>query len=69
MEKATHQDLNGMDIKKVLLEEIETSLVNGNLLCAVALELAKKLKVAPKEIGDTATKQKIKISGCQLGCF
>ena len=69
VEKATHQDLNGIDIKKMLVEEIETVLVNGKLLCAVALELARKLKVAPKEVGDTATKQKIKISGCQLGCF
>ena len=69
VEKATHQDLNGIDIKKMLLEEVETSLVNSNLPCTVALEVAKKLKVAPKEVGDTATKQKIKISSCQLGCF
>ncbi len=69
VEKATHQDLEGMDIKKVLAEEIEASLVNGSLPCAVALEVARKLKVAPKEVGDTATKQKTKISHCQLGCF
>ncbi len=69
VEKATHQNLNGIDIKKMLLEEIEASMVNGNLPCTVALEVARKLKVAPKEVGDTATKQKIKISGCQLGCF
>ena len=69
VEKATHQNLNRIDIKKMLLEEIEASLVNGNLPCTVALEVAKRLKVAPKEVGDTATKQKIKISSCQLGCF
>ena len=69
VEKMTHQNLNGIDIKKMLLEEIEASLVNGNLPCTVALEVAKRLKVAPKEVGDTATKQKIKISSCQLGCF
>ncbi len=69
VEKATHQDLNGIAIKKVLVEEIETSLVNGKLPCVVALALARKVKVAPKEVGDTATKQKIKLSGCQLGCF
>jgi hypothetical protein len=69
VEKATHQNLNGIDIKKMLLEAIEASLVNGNLPCAVALEVARKLKVAPKKVGDTATKQKIKISQCQLGCF
>ncbi len=69
VEKATHQNLNGIDIKKMLLEEIEASLVNDNLPCTVALEVARRLKVAPKEVGDTATKQKIKISSCQLGCF
>ncbi len=67
--KATHQDLDGIDIKKMLAEEIEASLVNGKLPCAVALEVARKLKVTPQEVGDTATKQKTKISQCQLGCF
>ncbi len=69
VEKATHQDLDGIDIKKMLVEEIAASLANGKLSCMVALEVARKLKVTPKEVGDTATKQKIKISQCQLGCF
>ena len=75
VEKATHQDLNGIDIKKMLLEEIEAFLVNpyskyrGNIPCTAALEIARRLKVTPKEVGDAATKQKIKISNCQLGCF
>lgn len=69
VEKATHHDLTGMAIKETLAEEIAASLVNGYLPCTVALNIARKIKVVPKEVGDTATKQKIKISGCQLGCF
>jgi hypothetical protein len=55
--------------KKVLEDEIKSSLINGKLPCAVAFKIAKKLKVAPKDVGDAANELKIKISSCQLGCF
>ena len=54
---------------KTLEEEIQASLVNGKLPCAQAFRIAKKVKVAPKEVGDTANRLSIKISSCQLGCF
>ena len=54
---------------KALEQEIKASLVNGKLPCAVAFRVAKKLKVSPKEVGDAANELKIKIAGCQLGCF
>ena len=57
------------DIAKVLEEEMRASLVGGKLPCAVAFQIAKKLKVSPKEVGDAANRLKIKISSCQLGCF
>ncbi len=49
--------------------EIRASLVNGRLPCAVAFKIAKKLKVSPRQVGDTANILNIKIMGCQLGCF
>lgn len=52
-----------------LEQEVKESLVDGKLPCAVAFKIAKKLQVAPKEVGDTANKLKIKIANCQLGCF
>jgi len=55
--------------KKVLEDEIKSSLINGKLPCAVAFKIAKKLKVSPKDVGDAANELKIKISSCQLGCF
>jgi len=54
---------------KALEEELKASLVEGKLPCAIAFKIAKKLKVAPKEVGDAANELKIKISSCQLGCF
>ena len=54
---------------KALEEELKASLVEGKLPCAVAFKIAKKLKVAPKEVGDAANELKIKIASCQLGCF
>lgn len=54
---------------KALEEEMKASLVNGRLPCAAAFRIAKKLKVAPKDVGDAANRLKIKIASCQLGCF
>jgi len=69
LEKATHDDLDVADISQTLIDEIEASLVNGRLTCPVAFKIAKKMKVTPREVGDAATKQNIKIMNCQLGCF
>jgi len=50
-------------------KKISESLVNGKLPCPVAFKIAKELKVAPKDVGETCNKIGIKISDCQLGCF
>ena len=56
-------------MNRTLEEELQASLVNGKLSCAEAFRIAKKLKVAPRQVGDMANKLNIKISSCQLGCF
>jgi len=56
-------------LDRTLEEEIQASLVNGRLPCAVAFKIARKLKVSPKQVGDMANKLNIKIVSCQLGCF
>ncbi len=67
--KATHDDLVGKQINRAVIDEVESSLVNGALPCAVAFKVVGTLQVTPREIGDAATRQKIKINNCQLGCF
>jgi len=54
------------DLVKKRIEEISK---DGKLPCPLALALAKELNVSPKVIGANATKLKIKLSACQLGCF
>ena len=56
-------------MQKSLEEELQTSLVNGKLPCAVAFKIAEKFKVTPGQVGDTANKLNIKVVNCQLGCF
>ncbi len=72
MKKTTSRfqgDGNIEQMNRTLVEELEASLVNGQLPCAVAFKIARKLKVAPREVGDTANKLNIRIVNCQLGCF
>jgi len=50
-------------------EKVKSSLVDGKLPCAVALKIARELKVSPLEVGKIANKLSIKLCNCQLGCF
>jgi len=54
---------------RALEEELKASLVEGKLPCAVAFQIARKLKVSPKQVGGAANRLNIKIASCQLGCF
>jgi hypothetical protein len=65
----SQEDGNIEQMNRRLEEELEASLVNGKLPCAVAFKIARKLKVASGEVGDTANKLNIRIANCQLGCF
>ena len=67
--KATHEDLDSVQVPKALADAILASLVDGQLFCAAAFEVARKVKATPKQVGDAATKLHVRISKCQLGCF
>ncbi|OGO45773.1 MAG: hypothetical protein A2Z05_02835 [Chloroflexi bacterium RBG_16_60_22] len=69
VEKASHEDLVGKVIREEITERVRGSLVRGGLPCPVAHDLGRELKVSIKEIGDAATRMKIKIIDCQLNCF
>jgi len=45
-----------------LEKEIQDSLVDGKLPCAVAFSIAKKLEVSTRQVGDTTNKLDIKIA-------
>ncbi len=68
-EKADPDDLDSIPVSSALAAELKSSLVAGKLPCGVAFDVARKVKVSPKQIGDATNKLNMKIVGCQLGCF
>lgn len=57
--------------REEILKAVEEAAASheGQLPCAVAQDLARKLGVPMISIGEAANELKIKISKCQLGCF
>lgn len=54
---------------KALEEKVVSSLVKGQLPCAVAFKIASELKLRPQDVGKAADNLGIRIIHCQLGCF
>jgi hypothetical protein len=53
----------------VLAEALRKSSKDRTVACAVAFEVARDLKVPPREVGKTADLLDIAITKCQLGLF
>lgn len=52
-----------------LKEMIEQKSKDGRINCKDALGIAESLDISAAIVGKTADEMKIKIKGCQLGCF
>ena len=50
-------------------EALKEAGIEKEITCPQAFAIAKKAKVTLKAIGDYCNANKIKIHGCQLGCF
>ncbi len=50
-------------------ERVKEVAKDGKLACRVAFQIAAEFDVAPRKVGDAANELKIKLAGCQLGCF
>ena len=61
--------MTGEDIDTVVARESEGAAGEGRLACARALGIARRLGVAPGEIGAAANRLDVRIVDCQLGCF
>ncbi|OPY70911.1 MAG: hypothetical protein A4E57_00227 [Syntrophorhabdaceae bacterium PtaU1.Bin034] len=55
--------------REQIIERIKSESKNGKLSCPRALAMARELGISPKELGDLLNELRIKIAGCQLGCF
>lgn len=54
---------------KELETELRARARDGKITCPEMFAIAEKLGLPRKEVGDAATRLKIKIHNCQLGCF
>ena len=52
-----------------IVEEIKNHSRDGKITCKEALDIAGKYGEKPIVIGKKLNELKIKIKGCQLGCF
>lgn len=42
---------------------------DGRITCSAARQVAEEMKVSPRVIGPLCNELKLKIKGCELGCF
>jgi hypothetical protein len=52
-------------IKELLMKKA----VDGKIACPAARKIAEELSIPYKEVGRNADELRIKITGCELGCF
>jgi hypothetical protein len=57
-----------MDEEKIQ-KALEESGIENTITCAQAWAISKKYNIPKSEIGEYCTKNRVKIRGCQLGCF
>jgi hypothetical protein len=54
---------------KELEAEIRSRVKENKITCPEMFAIADKLSLTRRDVGDAANQLKIKIHGCQLGCF
>lgn len=57
------------EVSREVLEAVKKAAPEGFITCPRARKLAEELGVPPRAVGDACNVLKIKIKGCELGCF
>ena len=55
--------------KAKIKEKINAQAKNGKIACKQALKISEEENISSRELGEMLNEMKIKIQGCQLGCF
>lgn len=55
--------------KQAIIEKVKTKAKDGKIACSQALKIAAEERISSKELGSLLNELKIRIIGCQLGCF
>jgi putative N-acetylmannosamine-6-phosphate epimerase len=58
-----------MEVKPEVLEAVKKAAPEGRISCPVARKIAEEQGVSPLMVGTACNQLKIKIKGCELGCF
>jgi hypothetical protein len=61
--------VSGVDVNEELADRIRVALVDGQLPCVAAWEIASELKLKRLDLGNAAEAMGIPVSPCQLGFF
>ncbi len=55
--------------KAELSEKVKKLSKNGKISCKQSLKLAEEAGISSRDLGELLNDLKIKVMGCQLGCF
>ena len=55
--------------KQAVTEKVKANAKEGKIACTEALRISGEEGISPAELGTLLNELKIKIRGCQLGCF
>jgi hypothetical protein len=55
--------------REQLIERVRGASKDDKISCRVTLKLAEETGISSAQLGSVLNELKIKISGCQLGCF
>jgi hypothetical protein len=59
---------NDMD-KEAIIEKVKNKTKEGKIACKQALKIAAEEDISSQDLGTLLNELKIKVMGCQLGCF
>ncbi|HVN96549.1 MAG TPA: hypothetical protein VMT62_08985 [Syntrophorhabdaceae bacterium] len=55
--------------KEALTKKLKARAKEGRIACKQALKIAEEEGISSREVGALLNELKIKVRGCQLGCF
>ena len=55
--------------KEVIIEKVKSRAKDGKIACKQALKIAEEMDIPSRDLGILLNELKIKVMGCQLGCF
>ncbi len=55
--------------KNSVTEKLQKLVKDGKISCKQAMKIASEEDIPSRELGELLNELKIKVAGCQLGCF